>query len=126
MLQVLVEDASRLQKIYPSNKSNLQHQQEAVVDAWNGLKERTELRKDQLQASFDLQKFLTQVRDLTNWATNLRLAMSTEENVRNASRAQFLRSEHEALKGEIDARESYFDEIAENLAAMEQTGNSLM
>lgn len=119
---MLVEDASRLQKVYPSNKGNLQHQQEAVVDAWNGLKERTELRRDQLQASVDLQKFLAQVRDLTNWATSLRLAMSTEENVRNAARAQVLRNEHEALKGEIDAREVNFHDIAENLAAMEQTG----
>lgn len=111
-----------MQKVYPSNRSNLQHQQEAVVDAWDGLKERTELRKDQLQASVDLQKFLAQVRDLTNWATSLRLAMSAEETARNAARAQVLRSEHDALKGEIDARETNFNEIGENLAAMEQTG----
>uniref|UniRef100_V5GNX9 Spectrin beta chain, non-erythrocytic 5 n=1 Tax=Anoplophora glabripennis TaxID=217634 RepID=V5GNX9_ANOGL len=122
-LQVLVEDASRLQKMYPSNKNKIQQQQELVVDAWNGLKERAELRRDQLQASVDLQKFLTQVRDLTNWATSLRLAMSAEENVRSAARAQVLKSEHEALKGEIEAREVNFQDVAENLAAMEQTGH---
>lgn len=48
--------------------------------------------------------------------------MSAEETVRNAARAQVLRSEHEAVKGEIDAREVNFQDIAENLAAMEQTG----
>ncbi|VEN48181.1 unnamed protein product [Callosobruchus maculatus] len=122
-LQLLVEDASKLQKIYPSNKTNIQHQQELVVDAWNGLKERADLRRDQLQASVDLQKFLTQVRDLTNWATSLRLAMNAEENVRSAARAQILKSEHEALKGEIEAREANFQEVADNLAAMEQTGH---
>lgn len=51
--------------------------------------------------------------------------MSAEETVRNAARAQVLRSEHEALKGEIDAREVSFQDIAENLAAMEQTGECL-
>ncbi|CAG9824099.1 unnamed protein product [Phaedon cochleariae] len=122
-LQVLVEDASKLQKVYPSNKANIQHQQELVVEAWNGLKERADLRRDQLQASVDLQKFLTQVRDLMNWATSLRLAMSAEENVRSAARAQVLKSEHEALKGEIEAREATFLDVADNLAAMEQTGH---
>ncbi|RZC41345.1 spectrin alpha chain, non-erythrocytic 1, partial [Asbolus verrucosus] len=122
-LQVLVEDASKLQKIYPSNKTNIQNQQELVVEAWGGLKERAELRHDQLQASVDLQKFHAQVRDLTNWATGLRLDMAAEENVRSAARAQVLRLEHEALRNEIEAREVNFEDVAENLAAMEQTGH---
>lgn len=121
-LQVLVEDASKMQKIYPANRKNIQHQQELVVDAWDGLKERTELRRDQLQASVDLQKFFTQVRDLTNWVTSLRLAMSAEENIRSAAGAQLLKNEHEALKSEIEARENNFQDVADNLAAMEQTG----
>ncbi|XP_063909279.1 spectrin beta chain, non-erythrocytic 1 isoform X5 [Zophobas morio] len=122
-LQVLVEDASKLQKVYPSNQTNIQQQQQLVVEAWNGLKERTELRHDQLQASVDLQKFLAQVRDLTNWATALRLDMKAEENVRSVQRVQVLRSEHEALKNEIEAREGDFRDVADNLAAMEQTGH---
>ncbi|XP_008201528.1 spectrin alpha chain, non-erythrocytic 1 isoform X2 [Tribolium castaneum] len=122
-LQVLVEDGSKLQKIYPSNQSSIQLQQEVVIDAWDYLKERAELRHDQLQASVDLQKFLTQVRNLTNWATALRLDMQAEENVRSIARAQFLRNEHEGLKNEIEAREADFKDVAENLTAMEQTGH---
>ncbi|XP_050313156.1 spectrin beta chain, non-erythrocytic 1 isoform X2 [Anthonomus grandis grandis] len=122
-LQVLVEDASKLQKIYPTNKNKIQQQQASVVEAWNSLKERADLRKDQLQASVDLQKFLAQVRDLTNWATNLNLSMIAEEHVRSAARAQMLKSEHEALKGEIEAREPDFQLVANDLAAMEQTGH---
>ncbi|XP_028142929.1 spectrin beta chain, non-erythrocytic 1 isoform X1 [Diabrotica virgifera virgifera] len=122
-LQILVEDASKLKKLYPNNKVNIQHQQEVVVAAWNDLKERTDLRRDQLQASVDLQKFLAQVRDLSNWANGLILAMNAEENIRSASRVQVVKSEHEALKSEIDAREDDFQEVAENLAAMEQTGH---
>ncbi|XP_023018167.2 spectrin beta chain, non-erythrocytic 5 kst isoform X2 [Leptinotarsa decemlineata] len=122
-LQVLVEEASRLQKVYPSNRTVIQNKQQLVVEAWNGLKEIADLRRDQLQASVDLQKFLTQVRDLMNWATSLRLRMSAEETVRSAARAQILRNEHEALKGEIEAREASFQDVAENLAAMEQTGH---
>lgn len=64
-LQVLVEDASRLQAHYPGNNAvHIQQQQHIVVDHWEELKERSAHRRDQLQASCDLQRFLTQVSDL--------------------------------------------------------------
>ncbi|KAI4458148.1 spectrin repeat [Holotrichia oblita] len=47
--------------------------------------------------------------------------MTTQENVRNAARAQALKAEHEALKGEIDAREESFELATEMCTAMEQT-----
>lgn len=122
-LQVLVDDAARLQATYPSNRVQIQQKQELVVTAWRGLKERADLRRDQLQASVDLQKFLTQVRDLTSWASGLRIAMVSEENVRNIARAQALKSEHDALKVEIEAREPAFKNVAELSTAMEQTGH---
>ncbi|CAH0552966.1 unnamed protein product [Brassicogethes aeneus] len=122
-LQVLVEDASKLQKLYPSNKSSIQKQQENVVNDWDMLKQKSDLRKEKLQASVDVQKFLTQVRDLKNWAHSLRLDMSAEEPVRSVARVQLLKSEHEAVKGEIEAREANFEDLANNLEAMEQTGH---
>ncbi|KAK9874725.1 hypothetical protein WA026_005540 [Henosepilachna vigintioctopunctata] len=122
-LQLLVEDASKLQKVYPSNKANIQQKQEQVVEAWNKLKQRDDIRHDQLQASVNLQRFLKQVRDLTNWAIGLRLAISTEESARSIASTQVLKSEHDALKSEIEARERNFHEVAENLAAMEQAGH---
>lgn len=87
------------------------------------MKERAELRRDQLQASVDLQKFLTQVRDLTSWASELRLSMVCEDHVRNVARAQALKSEHEALKVEIEAREASFQNAVEMSTAMSQTGH---
>lgn len=122
-LQILVDDAARLQATYPNNKSQIQQKQELVVTAWTGLKERADLRRDQLQASVDLQRFLTQVRDLTGWASSLRIAMNTDENVRSVARAQALKAEHEDLKGEMDARESSFRDVADMSTAMEQTGH---
>lgn len=105
---------------------NIQQKQELVVEAWDKLKQRDDARHDQLQASVDLQRFFKQVRDLTNWAIGLRLAISAEENARSIARAQILKSEHDALKNEIEARERGFHEVAENLTAMEQTGMSLI
>ncbi|XP_076761659.1 spectrin beta chain, non-erythrocytic 5 kst isoform X2 [Xylocopa sonorina] len=123
-LQVLVEDASRLQAHYPGNNAvHIDQQQKIVVAQWEELKERSAHRRDQLQASCDLQRFLTQVRDLMNWAAGLRAAMSTEDKVRDAASAQILKAEHEALKGEIEAREDSFSSVLDLGEAMVQTGH---
>lgn len=61
-LQVLVEDASRLKVHYPGeNAMYIDQQQQVVLYNWDELKERSAHRRDQLQASCDLQRFLTQV-----------------------------------------------------------------
>ncbi|KAK2588759.1 hypothetical protein KPH14_001641 [Odynerus spinipes] len=123
-LQVLVEDASRLQAHYPGNNAmHIDQQQQIVVAHWEELKERSAHRRDQLQASCDLQRFLTQVRDLMNWAAGLRATMSTEDKVRDAASAQMLKAEHEALKGEIEAREDSFSSVLDLGEAMVQTGH---
>ena len=48
-----------------------------------------------------------------NWASGLRAAMLTEEKVRDAASAQTLKAEHEAVKGEIEAREESFRTVME-------------
>ncbi|XP_065157650.1 spectrin beta chain isoform X3 [Atheta coriaria] len=120
-LQVLIDDAAKLKATYPNNKERIQQQQDTIVNAWQNLKDASESRRDHLQASVDLQKLLTEVRDLTNWAIEVRLAMNAEENVRSAARAQTLRGEHDALKGEIEAREDAFIAVRDMATAMDQT-----
>ncbi|XP_048512555.1 spectrin beta chain, non-erythrocytic 1 isoform X2 [Athalia rosae] len=123
-LQVLVDDASRLQGLYPGNNAaHIDQQQKFVVANWEALQERSAHRRDQLQASCDLQRFLTQVRDLMSWAAGLRATMSTEDKVRDAASAQTLKAEHEALKGEIEAREDSFSAVLDLGEAMVQTGH---
>ncbi|KAG8279574.1 hypothetical protein J6590_101967, partial [Homalodisca vitripennis] len=118
-LQVLVEDAVRLQAQYPgTNAAHIGQQQEVVVASWSALQERSATRREMLQASCDLQRFLAQVRDLMNWASGLRAAMLTEEKVRDAASAQILKAEHEAVKAEIEAREESFRQVMELGEAM--------
>lgn len=107
--QVLVDDSARLQAEYPGgNADHIRAQQALVVDSWNALQERMGRRKEELQASSDLQRFLTSARDLTAWSTALVASMSTKERVHDANEAQALRAEHERLKAEIEAREDVF------------------
>ncbi|KAK0173670.1 hypothetical protein PV328_006832 [Microctonus aethiopoides] len=123
-LQVLIDDAARLQALYPGNNATrIDQQQQIVLANWEELKEKSAHRKDLLHASCDLQRFLTQVRDLLNWAAGLRAALSTEDKVRDAASAQILKAEHEALKGEIEAREDSFSAVLDLGEAMVQTGH---
>lgn len=123
-LQVLVEDSVRLKNKYPGeNARTIEQQQEMVVAAWNDLKEKSAHRSDQLAASCDLQNFLTQVRDLMSWASNLRAAIQTEEHVSDAPGATALKIQHDAIYNEIEAREEKFRYLSELSDSMVQTGH---
>lgn len=123
-LQVLVEDSVRLKAKYPGeNARTIEQQQEMVVAAWNDLKEKSAHRSDQLAASCDLQNFLTQVRDLMSWASNLRAAIQTEELVSDAAGATALKIQHDAIYNEIEAREEKFRYLSELSDSMVQTGH---
>jgi spectrin beta len=57
-----VEDAVKLQTLYPgSNASHIAKQQETVVKSWTSLQDRSAHRREALQASCDLHRFLAQV-----------------------------------------------------------------
>lgn len=123
-LQVLVEDSVRLQTKYPGdNAQAIAQQQETVVDSWNTLKDHSAKRNDQLAASCDLQSFLTQVRDLMSWASNLRATLQAEEHVSDAAGATALKLQHDAIYGEIEAREEKFRQLNELSDSMVQTGH---
>ena len=123
-LQVLVEDSVRLQAKYPGDNAHaIAQQQETVVEAWNTLKENSAIRNDQLAASCDLQSFLTQARDLMSWAGNLRATLEAEEKVSDAAGATALKLQHDAIYGEIEAREEKFRSLSELSDSMVQTGH---
>jgi spectrin beta len=59
---VLVEDAARLEALYPGqNAAQIEQQREIVVDSWSSLQQRAANRKEELRASCKLQRFLAQV-----------------------------------------------------------------
>jgi len=52
----------KLQTLYPgSNASHIAKQQETVVRSWTSLQDRSAHRREALQASCDLHRFLAQV-----------------------------------------------------------------
>ncbi|KAL1131759.1 hypothetical protein AAG570_011372 [Ranatra chinensis] len=113
-LQMLVDDAVRLQNTYGGqNAPYIAQLQKEVVNSWRALQEKSEMRKSMLLDSCDLQRFLSQARDLMNWSNGLRTAMNTEEKIHDVASAQTLKSEHERIKAEIETREENFQHAME-------------
>ena len=57
-----MDDSARLQGCYPGgNADHILHQQNMVIENWNTLQERAAQRKIELQASYQLQRFLASV-----------------------------------------------------------------
>ena len=57
------------------------------------------------------------------WAGDLRAGMLTEEAVRDAASAQALKTEHDRIKAEIEAREENFTALVQMADAMIQDGH---
>lgn len=113
-LQVLIDDSARLQNEYPGgNAEHILKQQELVVQNWTNLQERVSLRKEHLQSSFTLQKFISAVKDLERWADGLGSEIGTQERVRDAFSVQELKTEHDRIKAEIETREIDFTAVVE-------------
>jgi len=111
-LQILIDDSARLQQEYPGgNAEHILKQQEIVVQHWNNLQEKAALRKARLQSSYSLQKFIASVKDLERWADGLGTEIGTQERVRDAFGVQVLRTEHDRIKAEMDAREPDFSAV---------------
>ena len=54
---------------------------------------------------------ICQSRNLLGWSVDLRNSMKDQEKVRDAASAQLLRTEHDRIKAEIEAREDIFVEV---------------
>jgi spectrin beta len=62
-----VEDAARLEALYPGqNATHIAQQQSIVVSSWSMLQELSANRREELHASCELQRFLTQVIQLAD------------------------------------------------------------
>ncbi|PZC71012.1 hypothetical protein B5X24_HaOG214444 [Helicoverpa armigera] len=108
-LLVLQEEGNRLRKLYPGgNVQQIELQQKALEEAWAMLKQASDERRHMLQQHLALHQFLTEVRDLTSWSVALRSSMSRAIRVRDAVSAQAARAEHDAVRAELDARDSSF------------------
>ncbi|KAL8620004.1 hypothetical protein ACOMHN_015286 [Nucella lapillus] len=111
-IQVLKDDGERLQSAYPGeNAEQIGELQAAVLHDWSQLLDKAETRKAALLDAADLHRFNADAWDLLSWAKEVEQEMVSDKAVRDVSGADLLRTRHEEIRAEIDARQDTFDSV---------------
>ncbi|XP_041098650.1 spectrin alpha chain, non-erythrocytic 1 isoform X5 [Polyodon spathula] len=115
----LGETADRLIQSHPEAVDDIQEKCTELNQAWNSLVGRADQRKDKLGDSHDLQRFLSDFRDLMSWINGIRGLVSSDELAKDVTGAEALLERHQEHRTEIDARAGTFQ-------AFEQFGQQLL
>uniref|UniRef100_A0A671XUY3 Spectrin alpha chain, non-erythrocytic 1 n=1 Tax=Sparus aurata TaxID=8175 RepID=A0A671XUY3_SPAAU len=115
----LGETAERLIQSHPEAVDDIQEKCTELNTAWSSLVGRADQRKDKLGNSHDLQRFLSDFRDLMSWINGIRGLVSSEELAKDVTGAEALLERHQEHRTEIDARAGTFH-------AFEQFGQQLL
>ncbi|XP_052259701.1 spectrin alpha chain-like isoform X3 [Dreissena polymorpha] len=104
----LDETAKRLMMTHPDQGEQIYEHQTEILEMWNALTAKANNRKAKLLDSYDLQRFLSDYRDLTSWINSMMALVSSDELARDVTGAEALLERHQEHKTEIDARSGTF------------------
>uniref|UniRef100_A0A673INQ6 Spectrin alpha chain, non-erythrocytic 1 n=1 Tax=Sinocyclocheilus rhinocerous TaxID=307959 RepID=A0A673INQ6_9TELE len=114
-----VVQAQRLIQSHPEAVDDIQEKCTELNTAWSSLVGRADQRKEKLGNSHDLQRFLSDFRDLMSWINGIRGLVSSDELAKDVTGAEALLERHQEHRTEIDARVGTFQ-------AFEQFGQQLL
>ncbi|XP_040180668.1 spectrin alpha chain, non-erythrocytic 1 isoform X1 [Rana temporaria] len=104
----LGETAERLIQSHPESAEDIQEKCTELNQAWYSLGKRADKRKVKLGDSHDLQRFLSDFRDLMSWINGIGGLVSSEELAKDVTGAEALLERHQEHRTEIDARAGTF------------------
>lgn len=137
-------EAGRLCSIHADHSDQIRDKQSEIAAYWQSLTAKAKERKQKLDESYFLHRFLADFRDLISWINGMKAIISADELAKDVAGAESLLERHQEHKGEIDAREDSFiastaagrlllerehyaaAEIQEKLAALENDKSSLL
>lgn len=104
----LDDTSKRLRQTHPDQaQSILEHQQE-INERWNALTKAADARKSKLNEAYDLQRFLSDFRDLMSWIKSMMALVSSDELAKDVTGAEALLERHKEHQMEIHARGNTF------------------
>ncbi|XP_066994169.1 spectrin alpha chain isoform X3 [Anabrus simplex] len=109
----LGQEADRLCGIHPDHGDQIQAKRAEIVAYWERLTTKAEERRQKLDESYYLHRFLADFRDLISWINDMKAIISADELAKDVAGAEALLERHQEHKGEIDAREDSFCATAE-------------
>merc|ERR1719342_1995746 len=104
----LDEKASKLMHTHKDNAEIIYEKQRDINEEWTHLCAKANLRKVKLLDSYDLQRFLSDYRDLMSWVSSMKSLICTDELATDVTGAEALLERHQEHRTEIDARSGTF------------------
>ncbi|XP_070496510.1 spectrin alpha chain isoform X3 [Chironomus tepperi] len=118
-IRQLDETANRLMQSHPDTADQTYAKQKEINEEWTQIQSKANLRKEKLLDSYDLQRFLSDYRDLMAWINSMMSLVSSEELANDVTGAEALIERHQEHRTEVDARAGTF-------SAFEQFGSELL
>ncbi|XP_054270638.1 spectrin alpha chain-like isoform X2 [Macrosteles quadrilineatus] len=109
----LGQEADRLCGIHADHADQIQAKRAEIVAYWERLTAKAKERRQKLDESYCLHRFLADFRDLISWINDMKAIISADELAKDVAGAEALIERHQEHKGEIDAREDSFRSTAE-------------
>ncbi|XP_043929471.1 spectrin beta chain, non-erythrocytic 5 [Protopterus annectens] len=109
--KALQAEAKRLSKSHPALNDQLNTKQREMKDSWVQLQQEAKLRKEKLEASYQLQRFKASLRELLDWAQKVAAQMEVEGLPKSKTEAETMIEDHNEIKAEIAARGQRFDTV---------------
>ena len=104
----LDEKASKLTHLHKDSAEVIYEKQKEINEEWTHLCAKANMRKVKLLDSYDLQKFLSDYRDLMSWVGSMKSLICTDELATDVTGAEALIERHNEHRTEIDARTNTF------------------
>ncbi|VDK46709.1 unnamed protein product, partial [Cylicostephanus goldi] len=111
-MQQLEKESARLSETHPDRADAIEAKMREAKGQWNALKRKAQARKEGLDRSLQLHRFLADYRDLCSWINDMKAVISADELAKDVAGAEALLESHQEHKGEIDAREDSFNQTA--------------
>ncbi|KAK9511531.1 hypothetical protein O3M35_000170 [Rhynocoris fuscipes] len=112
-VSTLGKEADRLCTIHSDHAPQIQAKRAEIVSYWERLTAKAKERRQKLDESYYLHRFLADFRDLISWINDMKAIISADELAKDVAGAEALLERHQEHKGEIDAREDSFRSTAE-------------
>ncbi|XP_014210997.1 spectrin alpha chain isoform X2 [Copidosoma floridanum] len=107
-IKQLDETANRLMQSHPDTADQTYAKQKEINEEWTQLTAKANSRKEKLLDSYDLQRFLSDYRDLMAWINSMMGLVASEELASDVTGAEALLERHQEHRMEIDARAGTF------------------
>ncbi|XP_011311624.1 spectrin alpha chain isoform X1 [Fopius arisanus] len=109
-IKQLDDTANRLMQSHPDTAEQTYAKQKEINEEWTQLTAKANSRKEKLLDSYDLQRFLSDYRDLMAWINSMMGLVASEELASDVTGAEALLERHQNYRSEIDARYGILEE----------------